>query len=262
MRALVLSVVMLMSAAASAQTQGLARPPPPGQPTGPSQPATPVPGYTNNGPGYTTNGPGYNNGPGSGNNGPGYEDWDGPEGFRRRGTLAVIEREAIIERLARMEDQLGRAMERADRNNGRDSRDLRDALRKVREEMNGVRADVTNAPDLRSFRRRNSPPPPPPTPVPTVQPISEGQLQQLLNAIAKESFGDGKIRVLESAAPSQYFLVPQVMKILQRFSFGDDKLDAVRTLWPRVLDRDNSYQLYQAFNFEGEKNQLREIIGR
>jgi uncharacterized protein DUF4476 len=244
MRALVLSVVMLISAVASAQaqTQGLQRPPPPGQPTGPSQPATPVPGYTSGTPAPA-------------NNGPGYDDWEMPSGFRRQGTLAVVDRDQLIARLARMEDQLGRAMEHADRNS-------RDALRKVREEMNGLRADVTNAPDLRTFRRRSSPPPPQPVPVPTVQPISEGQLQQLLSAIARESFGDGKLRVLESAAPSQYFLVPQVVKILQKFSFGDDKLDAVRTLWPRVLDQNNGFQLYQAFNFQGEKDQLREIIGR
>ncbi|MFL5345963.1 MAG: DUF4476 domain-containing protein [Hyalangium sp.] len=259
MRALVLSVVMLMSAAAAAQTQGLQRPPPPGQPTGPSQPApTPVPGYSNTG-------PGYNNAPPQayGNNGQGYDDWEVPEGFRRHGALAVIDREAIIERLARMEDQLGRAMERADHSNGRDVRELRDALRKVREEMNGVRADVTNAPDLHSFRRRgSSPQPPPPAPVPAVQPVSEAQLQQLLAAISREKFGDGKMQVLESAAGSQYFLVPQVLKILQKFSFGDDKLNAVRALWPRVLDQNNGFQLYQAFSFQGEKDQLREIIGR
>lgn len=244
MRALVLSVVMLMSAAAAAQTQGFQRPPPPGQPTGPSQPApTPIPGYTNNGPGSPNNNGGW------------YDEWEVPQSFRRQGNLVVIQQDAVMDRLARMEEQLARAMERADRNS-------RDALRKVREEMNGIRADVNSAPDLRTFRRRSAPPPPPPAPVPSVQPISEPQLQQLLTAITREKFGDGKKRVLESAAPTQYFLVPQVMKILQKFSFGDDKLDAVRTLWPRVLDQNNGYQLYQAFNFQGEKDQLREIIGR
>jgi hypothetical protein len=241
MRALVLSVVMLMSAVASAQAQGLSRPPPPGQGTGPAVPAQPSPPVAV---------PGYNNGPG-------YDDWEVPEGFRRRGSLVVVEREQIMDRLARMEEQLGRAMERADRNS-------RDALRKVREEMNGIRGEVSNAPDLRSFRRRASQPVPMPTPAPapTVYPISEDQLQQLIKAMARESFGDGKIRVLESAAPSQYFLVPQVLKILKGFSFGDDKLDAVRTLWPRVLDRDNAFQLYGAFNFQGEKDELKQIIGR
>jgi hypothetical protein len=244
---------MLMSAVASAQTQGLQRPPPPGQPTGPAQPATPVPGYTG--------GPNYGN---NGNGAYSYDEWEGPEGFRRQqGVLAVVNRDGLMDRLARMEEQLGRAMERADRGNGRDVRELRDALRQVREEMKGMRSDINNAADLRYFRRRSSPPPaPPPAPVPQVQPISEGQLQQLLNAIAKESFGDGKVRVVESAAPSQFFLVSQVQRVLAKFSFGDDKLDAARALWPRVLDRENAYNLYSSFNFQGEKDKLKDIIGR
>jgi len=242
MRALVLSVAVLMSAVASAQTttQGLSRPPPPGQPTGPinTQPAptAPVPGYNNSGSGY--------------------DDFDFPTGFRRQGSLVVVERELIIDQMARMEELLAQAA------NEGGSRRGREALRKLREEMKAMRYQVNNAPELRSFRRRQGPPPAPPAPPqPQVYPISEDQLQSLVRAINKESFGDGKLRVLESAAPSQYFLVPQVMKLLQKFSFGEDKLDAIRVLWPRVLDRENAYQLYQAFSFPSEKEQLREIIG-
>ncbi|KFE62933.1 DUF4476 domain-containing protein [Hyalangium minutum] len=244
MRAFVLSVVMLMSAVASAQTpaQGLARPPPPGQPTGPinTQPAptAPVPGYNNN--------PQWD-----------YDDYEFPQGFRRQGALVIVERDQLISRLARMEELLAQV------SNESGNRRAREALSKIRQEMNGLRADVNNAPDLRVLRRRQGPPPAPPAPPqPQVSPISEPQLQNLMQAIQKESFGDGKLRVLEAAAPTQYFLVPQVMKVLQKFSFGEDKLDAVRLLWPRVLDRENSYQLYQSFSFPAEKEELKKIIGR
>jgi hypothetical protein len=236
-----------MSAVASAQTttQGLSRPPPPGQPTGPinTQPAptAPVPGFNNN-----PNNPQAD-----------YDDFDFPQGFRRQGSLAVVEREQLVSRMARMEELLAQAV------NEGGNRRAREALSKVRQEMNGLRADLYNAPDLRTFRRRQGPPPAPPAPPqPQVYPVSEDQLQSLMRAIQKESFGDGKLRVLESAAPTQYFLVPQVMKILQKFSFGEDKLDAVRVLWPRVLDRENAYQLYQAFSFPAEKDELKGIIGR
>ncbi|HYI01589.1 DUF4476 domain-containing protein [Hyalangium sp.] len=243
MRALVLSVAVLMSVVASAQTaQGMARPPPPGQPTGPINtrpgPPTPIPGYNDSGSWY--------------------DDYDIPEGFRRRGTLVVIEREEQIDRMARMEVLLAQATREGNNRRGRE------ALSKLREEMNAMRHDLNKAPDLRSFRQRQSPrpQPPPPPPQPQVYPISEDQLQSLIRAVNKESFGDGKLRVLEAAASSQHFLVPQVTKILQRFSFGEDKLDAVRVLWPRVLDRENSFQLYQLFSFQNEKDQLKQIIGR
>jgi hypothetical protein len=99
-------------------------------------------------------------------------------------------------------------------------------------------------------------------PVPKVSAISEQQLQALIAAIKKETFGDGKLRALESVAPKQYFLVPQTLKILQGFAFGEDKLTAVRMIWPRVLDRDNAAQLYQAFAFQRDKDQLAQIIGK
>jgi hypothetical protein len=223
----------MMSAVASAQDQNQkARPPPPGQGTGPivTQPA-PAPGYDDSD----------------------YEFFNMPSNYRRGRMLVVVEREALLARIERMEQQLKQAMERSDRRTF-------NALRKLEDELDATKEDVSNAPDLRSFRRRNTPPPPPPAPV--VHPISEEQLQSLMKAMGRESFGEGKLRVLESAAPTQYFLVPQVMKILQRFSFGEDKLDAVRLLWPRVLDRENAFQLYQAFTFPAEKDELKQIIGR
>jgi hypothetical protein len=244
MRALVLSVAVLLSAVASAQTQaqGLSRPPPPGQPTGPVNPqpapTAPIPGYTNSGPGY---------------NDSDYDFFEMPQGFRRRSTLVVVDREQLIERMARLESLLAQATNE----NGRRQRD---ALRSLREEMNSMRYDVTNAPDLRAFRRRPGPPQPQPPPPPQVYPIAEDQLQNLLRAVSKEPFGDGKLRVLELAAPSQYFTVAQVQRILQKFSFGEDKLKAVQVLWPRVLDRQNAYQLEQSFAHSSEKEQLRRIL--
>src|SRR5437868_15400430 len=123
MRALVLSIVVLMSAVASAQTQaqGLSRPPPPGQPMGPTNPqpapTAPIPGYTNNGPG-NTNGPGYNDSD--------YDFFEMPQGFRRRSSLVVVDRDQMIERMARLENLLATATNE----NGRRQRD---ALRNLRE---------------------------------------------------------------------------------------------------------------------------------
>lgn len=235
MRALIVAVAVLMSAVASAQAQGLGRPPPPGQPTGPviPQPAPAAP-------------PMYDN--------------QQPEALRRgEGNLVVVEREAMLSRLARMEEQLNKAMARADRGPGRK------ALMKLEDELDEMRSALNNAPDMRRYRPQPQPQPAPqpqPPPQPVVYPIAEDQLQNLSKAIARESFGDGKLRVLESAARSQYFLVPQVLKLLPRFTFAEDRLNAMRVLWPRVLDRENAYQLYGAFTFSNEKDELRKIIGQ
>ena len=89
MRALVVAVAVLVSAAAgaqSAQSQDLKRSPPSGRAraaTGPiTQPAPSTPGYP---------GPGY---------------YSPPDSFRRESTLVVVERERLLERLAKMEELL------------------------------------------------------------------------------------------------------------------------------------------------------------
>lgn len=231
MRALIVAVAVLMSAVASAQAQGLQKAPPPGQPTGPVTPQPPPAAQ-----------PIYETAPDS--------------SLRYEGTPVVVEREAILARLARMQEQLDRALERADRGQGRK------ALLKLDDELDEMRAAVNNAPDAWRFRPRPQPQPQPPPPPPVVYPITEDQLQQLSKAIKRESFGDGKLRVLGAAAQQQYFLVPQVLKLLERFTFSEDRLNAMRVLWPRVLDRENAYQLYGAFKFSNEKDELRQIIGQ
>ena len=235
MRAFVLSVAVLMSAVASAQTQGLQKAPPPGQPTGPvvSQPAPDAQ--------------------------PLYDD--SPDSLRYEGkNLVVVERDELAARLARMEDLLEQALERMGRGPSRQP------LLKLGDELDAARKELRNAPDLRRYmprpRPQPQPQPPPPPPAPVVYPVSDDQLQQLSRAIARESFGDGKLRVLEAAAQQQYYLVPQVLKLLERFTFSQDRLNAARVLWPRVLDRQNAFQLYGAFKFSNEKDELRKIIGQ
>jgi hypothetical protein len=165
----------------------------------------------------------------------------------------VLERERLLERLAKMEELLDRAMERSDRQGRR-------VLTNLGDELDTMRAAVNNAPDVRRYQQRPPPPRPPRPPQPAVQPISEAQLDALSRAMNRETFSDGKLRVLETGASQQHFLVPQVLKVIQKFTFLEDKLQVARLLWPRVLDRDNAYQLYGAFAFSSEKEELKRII--
>ncbi|HEX8436239.1 DUF4476 domain-containing protein, partial [Archangium sp.] len=65
---------------------------------------------------------------------------------------------------------------------------------------------------------------------------------------------------LEDAVGNNYFTVNQVLQVLPQFQFSKEKLEAVRVLWTRVLDRQNSFQLYNAFQFSNDKAELKRII--
>ncbi len=185
-------------------------------------------------------------------------DHRGP-GHRPARVQVAVDREEMLERMERLERLLDEAYERSDRERGRDrDRDSnRKQLRRALEDLEELQRVVANAPDVRVL----TPPPPPPPPVPVVQPNHEGKLRQISEAMARESFPREKLTVLRDASQHHHFLVSQMRGLLEQFSFANDRLNAVRILWPRVLDRENGFQLYEAFPFASDKQQLRTIIG-
>jgi hypothetical protein len=224
MKALFVAITLLTAVTASAQTAQSILPPPPGQPTGSAPP--------------TASGPRADEG---------NELWRG-----RRGTPVVVEREDLEQRLARLEQLLGDASERNGRGHGRGK------LREAYDELNGIRQVLANAPNLRGHNP--GPIPPPQAPPPAYQPMADGQLQRLMKAMSREPFSEDKLNVLGDASAGNYFLVSQVLQVLPQFQFSKDRLQAVRVLWSRVLDRQNSFQLYNAFQFSNDKAELKQII--
>jgi len=103
-----------------------------------------------------------------------------------------------------------------------------------------------------------TPPAPPPPPAPACTPDNE--LRDIARAMDRESFSDGKLGVLESAARDRWFCVDQVLRVLKDLTFGKDKLAALRVLAPRILDRQNNYKIPPAFTFGHEKEEAGRIL--
>jgi hypothetical protein len=227
MKALFAAVTLLTAVTASAQSAPPALAPPPGQATGSAPP-----------------------GSSAGSRG---DEEDGRDEFRhgRRGTRVVVEREDLEQRLAHLEELLGEAFERSKRGNGKGK------LREAYEELNDIRAVIANAPEARGHHNPGPVPPPPPT----YQPIADGKLQKIMGAISREPFAEDKMNVLETAVGEHYFLVGQVQQVLAQFQFSRDRLEAVRLMWSRVLDRQNGHQLYNSFQFSNDKAELKRILG-
>ena len=234
MKALFVAITLLTSVAASAQTAPTFAPPP-GQPTGNAPPTS------------------------SNELRGGRDDGDEFREYRRgrRGTLVVLEREDVEQRLADLEKLLGQAFESGNRGNSG-----RAKIRAAYEELKELRELVADAPELRSQGRGGGygNPPPPPPPLPAYQPIADGKMKMIMGTMSREPFAENKMNVLEGAVGTHYFLVGQVQQVINQFQFSEDKLKAVRVLWSRVLDRDNAFQLYNSFQFSNDKAELKRII--
>jgi len=89
-----------------------------------------------------------------------------------------------------------------------------------------------------------------------VSPISMQEFDQLLGAVEKSPFDQDKKKIVKTSATNNYFLVDQVIKLTSKFSFDKDKLDVIEILYPRILDLDKNYLLYNCFTFSDSKDKL------
>ena len=166
------------------------------------------------------------------------------------GSPVVVDREALMRQLAGINEKLAQATGRAKKD-----KQLQKLLDDARAELKEVGRQVTNAPPARTEPSR-----PPPPPQPTVQPITDAMLRSLVAAIRNEPFSDDQLAVLDEAAPTQYFLVAQAQQILRNFTHSSDRLKAMRLLRPRLLDLENSFKLYESFDYSSDKDELKRIL--
>lgn len=96
--------------------------------------------------------------------------------------------------------------------------------------------------------------------MPPLMPVSEVEFQQLLNSVKKEHFSDGKIQIITSARNYNFFTVDQVIDLANTSPFGDDKIEIIKILYPKILNYDKTYLLYSCLKFDSEKKKLEQFI--
>lgn len=197
-------------------------------------------------------------------------DWD------HDADAAVLNRDRVNQKLSKLNqlltDSIGKAHGQKEK----------DELRAIRSELDELRDYVSSAPDYVVVQQPPPPvvvnpppvvqpqlPPPPPNqnqnqnPPPAYvppAPIAPPSFTSLQQAINREGFSEGKIRVLQTAAQLHYFTVAQVKMLLNLYPFSRDKLTAVSILRPRIVDPQNNFQLYDAFPMSSDKQTLSRIL--
>ena len=92
------------------------------------------------------------------------------------------------------------------------------------------------------------------------EPMRRDEFESLLNAINKAPFSSDKKKIIMSAGDHNFFLCDQVIQLASKLSFDNDKLEMVEALYPKVLDRDKSYTLFNCFTFSTSKDKLQNFI--
>ena len=82
----------------------------------------------------------------------------------------------------------------------------------------------------------------------------------LLTSLKREAFGSDKLKILKTASQSSYFLVDQLVQLVDLFSFSNEKINVVEIIYPVTVDRANAYKIYSAFSFPADKEKVEKII--
>lgn len=93
-------------------------------------------------------------------------------------------------------------------------------------------------------------------------PIDAKALATLIERITAEPFSPGRLRLVQDAARTDFFLVEQVAKILPLYQFEIDRVKALEQLAPRIVDKPNAAKLGALFSFEPNKAKVQKILAK
>ncbi len=85
---------------------------------------------------------------------------------------------------------------------------------------------------------------------------------RLLNQIRNESFADDQLNVIRTAAKRNHFTVDQSARVLSVLTYSDDQISALRILYPKVVDPENSHNILSVFTYGDDKEEAQNIMNQ
>lgn len=97
-------------------------------------------------------------------------------------------------------------------------------------------------------------------PGPVVIPARPNRFEQLYNNVKSESFKDGKLKTLRIGVTNGSFTCAEVARMMNLFSFDDDKLEVLYIMGPYICDFENFKQVLKALTFLSSKEKAENYI--
>jgi len=91
-------------------------------------------------------------------------------------------------------------------------------------------------------------------------PMEPASFRALLAEVDAQAFSDDKLMVARSAAREAFFTTAQVKALLDAFVHSSDKVELLRVVANRILDRENIFTIYGSLVHSSDKEEAREIL--
>ncbi len=99
--------------------------------------------------------------------------------------------------------------------------------------------------------------PPPPAPHnPMTHGMHPNDFDNLVHSIKRANFKADKLSRIKAAARSNHFTSRQVKELMQALDFDNDRVEAACALYPRVIDHNNWFMVFDALAFSSNRHRV------
>lgn len=92
--------------------------------------------------------------------------------------------------------------------------------------------------------------------------LSDGSFSILLSKVRGASFDDRKLDLIQVACLGCWLTCRQGASLIGVFSFTDGKMKALKFVAPRLVDLQNTNEIYRQFTFSSDKDKAAQIISQ
>jgi hypothetical protein len=90
--------------------------------------------------------------------------------------------------------------------------------------------------------------------------MSPQDVSQLLLAVQRQSFDDNKLPILREALRESAIQSEDLKRILSTLTFDRNRVEMAKYAYPRVADPQRFYQVYEAFDFQINVQEVQRYI--
>jgi len=91
-------------------------------------------------------------------------------------------------------------------------------------------------------------------------PMNNNSFSQLKQTVNNSSFESDKVMMVKQVITSNYFTVKQVKEILRLFNFESSKLEIAKLIYPKTIDNQNFFSVFDEFSYSSSKQELNQYI--
>jgi hypothetical protein len=92
--------------------------------------------------------------------------------------------------------------------------------------------------------------------------LSHRSFLEVADAMDSAPFSSDKLAIIRDVARGWLLTTDQAAELAQKVVFSDDRLEALATMYPSIIDPENFYRTYELLPFSDDRAELRRRTGR